>query len=219
LSVFGEVVWKESALLWAVLFLTQADQKSVPPHAILYVHMSLPLGRFVNPETVVSHFHIREGDVVADFGAGSGFYVEALARLVGQTGKVYACEIQRELVEKIGVLIRSKGLFAVDPLWCDMEKEGGVKIADGTVDVALMINTLFQVEHKKNALSEVSRTLRSGGKFFLVDWSESFGGLGPQPNDVVTRAEAQALVESVGFVYERAFDAGDHHYGLAFRKA
>lgn len=180
--------------------------------------MSLPLGRFVDPQTVVSHFHVREGDVVADFGAGSGFYTEALARLVGQTGKVYACEIQRELVEKIGALVRTKGLFAVDPLWCDMEKEGGVKIADAAVDVAVMVNTLFQLEHKNIALGEVSRTLHSGGKFFLIDWSESFGGLGPQPNDVVTRANAQALAESSGFVYERAFDAGDHHYGLAFRK-
>ena len=67
----------------------------------------LGLKRFVDPNTVVSHFHIREGDVIADFGAGSGFYIEILARKVGTSGKVYACEIQKELVEKIGVLILS----------------------------------------------------------------------------------------------------------------
>lgn len=178
----------------------------------------LPQGRFVDPNKVTTHFHIREGDVVADFGAGAGFFVEQLAGLVGQQGRVYACEIQRELVEKLGAHVRSKGLFAVDPLWCDLEMERGVKIADGVLDVAIMINTLFQLENKQVALSEVSRTLRSGGKFFLIDWSESFGGLGPHANDVVTQQQARALVEGSGFVYERTFDAGDHHYGLAFRK-
>ena len=62
----------------------------------------LPGRRFVDPNVVVSHFHIRKGDVVADFGAGSGFFVEALAQHVGSEGKIFACEIQRELVEKIG---------------------------------------------------------------------------------------------------------------------
>lgn len=179
---------------------------------------ALPLQRFVDPNTVSTHFHIREADAVADFGAGSGFFVEVLARLVGGSGRVYACEIQKELVEKIGVLARTKGLSMVDPLWCDIEAKGGVKIPDNTLDVAIMVNTLFQFEDKQAALGEVFRTLRAGGKFFLVDWTESFGGLGPQAGDVVSEGQAKALCESLGFIYERSYDAGDHHYGLAFRK-
>lgn len=178
----------------------------------------LPAKRFVDPSMVVSHFHIREGDVVADFGAGSGYYVELLAGRVGQNGKVYACEIQKDLVEKLGVIARQKGLSAVNPIWCDLEMERGIKIADGTLDVGVMINTLFQLEDKKTALCEIARTLRSGGKFFVVDWTDSFGGLGPQARAVLTENQARALVEECGFVYERSFDAGDHHYGIGFRK-
>jgi len=174
--------------------------------------------RFVDPNTVVSHFHLREGDVVADFGAGSGFYVEILAKKVGSSGRVYALEIQKELVEKIGALARQKGLFMVDPLWCNFEQHNGAKLGDGILDVAVMINTLFQFDDKKAAIAEVARTLRSGGKFFVIDWSDSFGGLGPQSEHVVSAHEAQALSEGCGFVYERTFDAGDHHYGIAFRK-
>ena len=96
--------------------------------------------------------------------------------------------------------------------------ERGVKIPDGVVDVGIMINTLFQLEDKKTALREVSRTLRSGGKFFVVDWTDSFGGLGPHADQVLTMQDAQALAEECGFVYERTFDAGDHHYGIGFRK-
>jgi len=178
----------------------------------------LPLKRFVDPAVVVSHFHIREGDVVADFGAGSGYYIESLAKKVGSNGRVYACDIQKELVEKIGTLIRQKGLFAVDPIWCDLEAAHGIKIADDTLDIGLLINTLFQLEDKHTALTEIARTIRSGGKFFVIDWSDSFNGLGPHTDQVLTAQDAQALCEEGGFVYERSFDAGDHHYGLAFRK-
>jgi ubiquinone/menaquinone biosynthesis C-methylase UbiE len=179
---------------------------------------SLGIERFVDPATVVSHFHIRQGESVADFGAGSGYYVPLLAAAVGHSGRVYACEIQKELVEKIGVLSRQKGLGCVHPLWCDLEAQGGVKIPDGTLDCGIMVNTLFQLQDKQTALAEVSRTIRSGGKFIIIDWSDSFGGLGPQPADVLSAQDAEALCESNGFVFERGFDAGDHHYGLAFRK-
>ncbi len=197
---------------------THFFQKWVQGILVAMAISSLGIKRFVDPQTVVSHFHLREGDVVADFGAGSGYYTEILAKKVGNQGKVYACEIQKDLVEKIGTIARQKGLSAVHPLWCDVEVERGVKIGDGILDVGLMINTLFQIDDKHMALSEVSRTIRSGGKFFIIDWSDSFGGLGPQPKDVLLQQDAQALAEAHGFVFERTFDAGDHHYGVAFRK-
>jgi ubiquinone/menaquinone biosynthesis C-methylase UbiE len=179
---------------------------------------SLTIGRFVVPHVVASHFHIRAGDVVADFGAGVGYFIETLATLVGAEGRVYACEIQKDFVEKIGTLARSKGLAQVQPLWADVEEVGGSKIPDGVLDVAIMVNTFFQFEDRQSALKEVERTLRVGGKFFLIDWSESFGGLGPQPEHVVLQDTAIAEGETAGFSFERSFDAGDHHYGLAFRR-
>ncbi len=185
---------------------------------LLVMANTLLTGRFVDPATVSTHFHIREGDSIVDLGAGSGYFTEVLSKLAGPAGRVYACEIQKELVDRIGVLARAKGLFNVDPLWCDIEMQGGVKVSTDAADVVIMVNTLFQFEDKQTALKEAIRVLHRGGKFFLIDWSESFGGLGPQPTEVISAQQAQALCEQVGFVYERTYDAGDHHYGLAFRK-
>ena len=175
-------------------------------------------GRFVNPATVVTHFHIREGDTVADFGAGSGYFIEMLVKLVGEKGVVYACEIQKDLVVKLGQIAHKKGMAQVRPLWCDIEELDGSKIPDGEVDVAILVNTFFQLEDKQTALQEIRRTLRNGGKLFIIDWSESFGGLGPQPSQVVSQEDARAFAEQEGFVFDTSFDAGDHHYGLSFRK-
>ena len=180
---------------------------------------SMPVtGRFVEPDKVVGHFHLRPGDVVADFGAGSGYFLKALGAAVGEEGRIYACEIQKNLIDTLAEVARKAGLINVDTLWCDLEAPEGSKLGVGVLDAAIVINTLFQFDSKAAALSEIHRVLRSGGKLFIVDWSESFSGLGPQPGQVVDANAARALIETAGFVFDRTFDAGDHHYGLAYRK-
>jgi ubiquinone/menaquinone biosynthesis C-methylase UbiE len=182
--------------------------------------MNTPIGgRFVHPDTVATHFHLKEGDLVADFGAGSGFFLKTLSEGVGESGRVYACEIQKGLVEKLGEQARVLGLGNIHPLWCDLEEENGIKIGTGELDAAILVNTLFQMEERDRAVREMARTVRKGGNFFVIDWTESFAGIGPQPGHVIVADEAKNLFESNGFVFEREYPAGDHHYGLAFRKA
>jgi ubiquinone/menaquinone biosynthesis C-methylase UbiE len=173
---------------------------------------------FVVPEVVISHFHLRPGDTVADFGAGSGYFLKALSTRVGPDGRVYACEIQKRLVEKVADQARQLGLLNVYPLWCDLEETQGIKISDAAVDVGLLINTLFQIQDKDVAIAEMARTVRKGGRLVLIDWTDSASGLGPVADHLVLPTEASALCESNGFVLEQEFPAGGHHYGVVFRK-
>jgi ubiquinone/menaquinone biosynthesis C-methylase UbiE len=172
----------------------------------------------MNPQTVISHFHLRGGDAVADFGAGSGHYLGALSRAVGSSGSVYACEIQKGLVEKLTKRIGDERLSNTHALWCDLEKIGGTKLKDELLDVGVLMNTLFIIENKDVALDEMHRVIRKGGTLFVVDWSDSFRGMGPQPSQVVTEDMARSLLGEHGFTFERDFPAADHHYGLAFRR-
>lgn len=175
-------------------------------------------GRFVQPDIVATHFHLRPGDRVADFGAGTGYFLRALGNAVGSEGRVYACEIQKKLVEALGDKAREEHLTNVEPIWCDLEKMGGTKLEDDILDAGILANTLFMLEDKQTALKEMARTIRIGGKFFVVDWTESFAGMGPQPMHVVDEQTARTLTEEAGFTFERTYPAGDHHYGLAFRR-
>jgi hypothetical protein len=51
----------------------------------------------------------------------------------------------------------------------------------------------------------------------VVDWEDSFGGMGPHPDCVICKQAAIDLFEAAGFILEREYPAGEHHYGLAFR--
>lgn len=179
--------------------------------------MSPDTSSFLVPDIVVSHFHIKDGDVVADFGSGSGHFLRALSMRVG-SGKVYACEIQKSLVEKISTTVHAQQLLNIYPLWADLEEPNGLKIATDSVDIGILVNTLFQIENKETAIEEMSRTIHVGGRLIIIDWTDSFNGLGPVPDHVITQREATALCESLGFVLEQDFPAGGHHYGLVFRK-
>ena len=175
--------------------------------------------RFVHPDVISTHFHLLSGDVVGDFGAGTGYFLRALSKAVGEEGKVYAFEIQKNLVDTLRINVKEWHLSNVEPMWCDLQASGGTKLADGVLDVGIMINTLFQAEDKQTALREAARTIRKGGKFFIVDWTESFAGLGPHPDHVVDAEAARTVAEPAGFTFEREIPAGEHHYGLAFRRA
>jgi len=181
------------------------------------MNFTLP-GRFVVPDVVATHFHLKEGDSVADFGAGNGFFLKTLSTAVGSSGRVFACEIQKPLVEKLGEFVRLGSLSNVSPIWCDLEEVNGIKLPDESLDVGILVNTLFQLEKKSVALVEMRRVLKRDGVLHVIDWSESFGGLGPQAGDVLTKEQATALCEAEHFIFERDYPTGDHHYGFAVRK-
>lgn len=173
---------------------------------------------FVDPEKNVALFGIKDGEHIADFGAGSGAYAFALSRRVGPRGMIYAVDIQKELLSKIKNEGNRLGLENIQVIWGDVEKPGGTKLGDASLDGILLSNILYQVSDKKAVMEEAKRVLKSGGKVFLIEWSASHGGLGPKPEDVFPKEEAKKLFGTAGFAREREIDAGSYHYGLIFSK-
>jgi len=173
---------------------------------------------FSNPKSNVHKLGFKEGMAVADFGAGSGAYTLALASMVGSTGTVYAVDVQRDLLTRIQNEAQRRGFENVQPVWGDIESQDSVSIRDGLLDGVLLSNTLFQLDDKITAIKEAWRVLKPGGVLAIIDWSESFGGLGPQQDAVVSRNEAKLTCIDNQFMFKQEFPAGEHHYGLLFIK-
>ncbi len=173
---------------------------------------------FSDPDKNIEQLSLSDGAVVADLGAGSGFYTMAAAKAVAPSGKVYALDIQQELLSRITKAAHNSGITNIEVVHGDIEKMGGTRIKDSGVDVVIIANVLFQMEDKETFLKEAFRILKSGGRALVVDWADSFGGLGPQPEFVVPMQSARELFEKEGFTFVSSIVAGDHHYGFIFRK-
>lgn len=169
---------------------------------------------FAHPVRNVGEFGIEHGMVVADFGAGSGAYTRALADAVGATGTVYALDIQSDLLRRLHNDAARTNTHTIEILCADLEKKECSKLRAHSVDRVLISNTLFQLEDKNAPLQEARRILKPHGKLIVIDWSESFRGLGPPKHHVVTKDIARSAAETAGFVFEREFNAGAHHYGV-----
>jgi ubiquinone/menaquinone biosynthesis C-methylase UbiE len=161
---------------------------------------------------------LGEGMRVADLGAGSGAYTFAAAAIVGDTGRVFAVDVQKDLLSRIKNTAKGNGLYNIEVIWGNSEKLGGTKLREASIDVVIAANILFQIEHKEDFLNEIKRILKMRGKALVVDWSGSFGGMGPHPQALVTEEKAKELFESAGLSYEKTINAGEHHYGLIFRR-
>lgn len=174
--------------------------------------------RFSDPQKNIKKFGLLEGTRVADFGSGSGHYTLVASLLVGNSGRVYAIDIQKELLKKVKDISSGVNQDNIDVLCGDIEEIDGTKLADESVNAVLITNVLFQIEKKENVAVEAFRVLKKKGRILFVDWTDSFGGIGPQPDDVVSEENAKALFEDAGFQFSSRFDAGAHHYGLIFKK-
>jgi ubiquinone/menaquinone biosynthesis C-methylase UbiE len=169
---------------------------------------------FADPESNVSHLHLSPGMRVADFGAGSGFYAIPLAKKVGGKGRVFAVDVQKDLLAKLRNDVRRKGYYNIEVVWGNLDHPNGSKLATHSADAVVISNILFQSENKITFLNEAKRVLKPGGELLLIDWTGAARGIGPSPADVLTELKARELLESVGFEVEHSFNAGDHHYGL-----
>lgn len=173
---------------------------------------------FLSPQATLEAAHISAGSRVADLAAGAGFFARAAARIVGPEGLVWAVDPNQDMLVRLKNLSVGEGLHNIEVVRGSLEKVGATKLPDATMDVAILANALFSIEHKEAAAQEAYRVLRRAGRLLLVDWTASHGGLGPHAGHVVTKAQAQKLFEAAGFAQAEDIPAGAYHWGLILRK-
>ena len=173
---------------------------------------------FVSPEDIIKSVSIDEGMHVADFGAGSGAYVLAAAKRVGHSGRVYAIDVNKELLEKVKRDAIQNSSLNVEIIWGDVEVLAGSKLAASSVDRVILSNILFQVKDKDAVVKEVARILKPNGMALVVDWSGSYGGLGPKESQVISSRETRKLFLNNSFEEVKKIGAGDYHFAIIFRR-
>ena len=173
---------------------------------------------FLNPQKVVSLAGLQEGMKVADIAAAAGFFTRAAARVVGARGEVWATDSNRNLLPRIKNLSLGEGLHNVEVLHGSAEQAVGTGLPKGAFDFVIAANALWHTEQKEQFAAEAVRLLKRGGKVLLVDWSGSYGGLGPPEHHIVSAAAARRLFEQAGCKYLTEVPAGGYHFAVILIK-
>lgn len=173
---------------------------------------------FLSPQKIVEYCDVHHSMKVADFGSSIGTFTIPLAKRVGAHGVVYAIDVQKDLLAKLHNDAKAEKIENIEIILSDFEKLNGTKLKDESIDRVLLANTFFQVEDKIACISEIYRVLKKGGKVIFIDWLDSFDGIGPHKNSVMSPKESVELFENNKFKKVHDFPAGDHHYGILFIK-
>ena len=152
------------------------------------------------PDQVMDALQVAEGSVVADIGAGGGWFTIRLARRVGPNGLVYAEDIQRLMIEAIERRVQREGLSNVRTVPGTNEDP---RLPHGAVDAVLIVDTFHEMDKPVLLLQNVGNALKPNGLIGIIDYREGGGGPGPDPEDrvapsVIVEAAKAAGLRMVG---------------------
>jgi ubiquinone/menaquinone biosynthesis C-methylase UbiE len=195
------------ALVVCVLLLT--TMPTLAQHARLFPPEDLGLlegpdrDAWQRPDQVMDALQIGEGSVVADLGAGGGWFTVRLARRVGPNGRVYAEDIQPEMVNAIQRRAQREGLrnvntvlgTAVDP-----------RLPEASLDAILIVDAFHELEQPVALLKNLARTLKPSGVIGIINFKKDGGGPGPSMDERVEPAQVIADAKAAGLELKRRDD-------------
>ena len=120
-----------------------------------------------NLTLLVKSLAIKPGMTVADIGAGSGVISLLMAEYVGDRGKVLAVDIQDEMLKRLQKRADERGIKNVKPVKGSVKSP---KLPAETVDLAIMVDVYHEFEHPYEMLSEISKSLKTGGRVAFVEY-------------------------------------------------
>ncbi len=167
-----------------------------------------------DPDAILGAIGLSPGMRLADVGCGPGFFTLPAAERVGDEGRVYALDVQREMIARTEARAAAAGLANVQAM---LSKEAELPLADGAVDAALLANVLHESPDRVTFLAEIGRTLRPGGVLGVVDWRKEEMPMGPPLDDRLSPDQVEADLRAAGFEVEGSFPAGTRHYGIRAR--
>src|SRR4051812_10826373 len=118
------------------------------------------------PRKAIEMMELRPTDVVADVGAGSGYFSLRIAERVPK-GKVLAVDIQPEMLDLIRKTAREKGVSNVEPV---LGKEDDPMLPAGAVDVALMVDAYHEFDHPREMMLAIVKSLKPGGRLIDLEY-------------------------------------------------
>ena len=155
------------------------------------------------PSKAIDALDLKPGMVVADIGAGSGYYASRIAKRVGPTGRVYATDIQPGMIELLDRRIKSEGLTNVTTVLGGMDDP---KLPPKSIDLAIMVDVYHELQQPQLFLQRLKDTFKPGGRLVLLEFRKEDPKVPILEVHKMSVAEVKQELEAEGFVIEKVID-------------
>ena len=119
------------------------------------------------PNRLVSALGLKPGNQVGDVGAGSGYLTWRMARVVGPTGKIYANDIQPEMIAFLRTNLLSRGITNVVPV---LGTTTDPRLPDNTLDLIILVDVYHECDHPWEKTRRMTDALKPGGRLVFVEY-------------------------------------------------
>jgi len=119
------------------------------------------------PAKVIDALELKGGEVIADLGAGSGYFTFRLAPKVGEKGKVLAVEIQDEMIAELKKRIEKNKVANVETVKCT---DRDPKLPGGGVDIVIMVDGYHEIAFPYEVMTAIRKALKPGGRMVFVEY-------------------------------------------------
>lgn len=168
------------------------------------------------PDEVLARMQLRAGDVVADIGAGTGYFARRFAAAVGPEGAVLGLDVEAKMVEYMNADAQKRGLKNYT---ARQVKPTDPQLDPQSVDVIFICDTYHHMSDRVDYVRSLAPALRPGGRVVIVDFNEKPAPFGPPPEWKVSAATVTDEFQQAGLQLARSVDFLPYQYFLEFTHA
>lgn len=166
-------------------------------------------------DLLIRELRLQPGMVVADIGAGTGYVSRRLAEQVGPGGKVYAVDVQPEMIRLLTDLAKKDHLTQIDPV---LGSERNVRLPASSVDLAIMVDVYHELAYPHEVLASIVRALTPGGRVVFVEYRAEDPKVPIKPLHKMSEAQVKREAEALPLDWVRTGETLPWQHVVVFRK-
>jgi ubiquinone/menaquinone biosynthesis C-methylase UbiE len=155
------------------------------------------------PSKALDALELKPGMVVADIGAGSGYYSSRIAKRVGPTGRVYATDIQQGMIDILDRRITAEGLTNITTVLGGMDDP---RLPPASIDLAIMVDVYHELQQPQLFLQRLKGTFKPNGRLVLLEFRKEDPKVPILEVHKMSVAEVKQEMEAEGFVLDKVID-------------
>lgn len=167
------------------------------------------------PETALDRIGLKPGMVVADVGAGVGYFTIRLAKRVGPEGKILAVDVQPEMLATLKRRAADAKLTNIRPL---LSSESDPRLPENCCDLILMVDVYHELSQPQLMLQKLRKALKADGRLVLLEYRKEDPHIPIRSEHKMSVAEAKAEVEAEGYKLDAVLKDLPRQHILIFRK-